>query len=103
MIERVVFAPEAESDVTESYRWYEAREPGLGEDFLRCVEASVLSIQRQPEMYPVAVDKFRHALIRRFPFEIFYESVRAQITIYAVFHCSQDPQKWRERLGVATE
>ena len=38
MIERVIYAPEAEQDVADAYGWYEAREPGLGEDFLRCVE-----------------------------------------------------------------
>jgi len=56
-------------------------------------------IQRHPEMYSVAVDEFRRAPIRRFPFEIFYESTVDSITIYSVFHCSQDPQKWRKRLG----
>jgi hypothetical protein len=46
MIERVIFTPEADHDIAESYNWYESREPGLGEDFLRCVEACLLTIQR---------------------------------------------------------
>ncbi len=46
MIERVIYTEEAENDVISHYNWYESREPGLGEDFLRCVEACVLSIQR---------------------------------------------------------
>ena len=99
MIERVIYRPEAEDDVVESYAWYESREPGLGEDFLRCVEACVLGIQRHPHLYPVAVDDFRRALVRRFPFEIFYEATEDCLTIYSVFHCSQDPEKWRSRLG----
>jgi plasmid stabilization system protein ParE len=99
MIERVVYTPEAENDVAESYDWYEGCEPGLGEDFLRCVEACVLGIQRHPQLYPVAVDEFRRALVRRFPFEIFYEADNERIIIYSIFHCSQDPQKWRSRLG----
>jgi hypothetical protein len=41
MIERVVFTPEADDDVVRAYGWYEEREPGLGEEFLRCVEACV--------------------------------------------------------------
>jgi plasmid stabilization system protein ParE len=98
MIERVIFTPEADDDVVESYRWYEDREPGLGEDFLRCVEVCILSIQRHPRMYPVAVDEFRRALLRRFPYEIFYEPTGDSIVIYSVFHCSQDPEKWRKRL-----
>jgi plasmid stabilization system protein ParE len=99
MIEHVVFTPEADDDIAEAYGWYEAREPGLGEDFLRCVEACVLVIQRHPEIFPVAVDEFRRALIRRFPFEIFYEQAGDAIHVYSIFHCSQDPQKWRKRLG----
>jgi len=73
MIERVIFTPDADDDVAGSYDWYESREPGLGEDFLRSVEACVRGIQRHPEMYPAAIDEFRRAPIRRFPFEIFYE------------------------------
>ena len=93
MIERVVFTEEAENDVVSHYAWYEDREPGLGEDFLRCVEACVLTIQRNPRLYPTVLDDFRRALVRRFPFEVFYEP-----TEQSVFHSSQDPQKWHNRL-----
>lgn len=99
MIERIIYAPEADDDVAEAYNWYESREPGLGEDFLRCVEVCLLVIQRHPHAFPLTVDEFRHAPIRRFPFEIFYEPTAEAIIVYAVFHGSQDPQKWRKRLG----
>jgi plasmid stabilization system protein ParE len=79
MIERVIYTEEAEVDVISHYNWYESREPGLGEDFLRCVEACVLSIQRNPRLYPFAVDDFRRALVRRFPFEVFYELIRIRL------------------------
>src|SRR6185437_8994305 len=81
MIEQVVYAPEADNDVVESYDWYEYREPGLGEDFLRCVEACVLGIQRHPQLYSVVLDEFRRSLVRRFPFEIFYEPTENCLTI----------------------
>jgi plasmid stabilization system protein ParE len=99
MIEHLLYTPEAEQDIADAYSWYEAREPGLGEEFLRCVEACVLTIQRHPYLYPLVVDEFRRALVRRFPFEIFYEPAEPSLIIYSVFHCSQDPQKWRSRLG----
>jgi plasmid stabilization system protein ParE len=50
MIDRVIFTPEAGDDVAGSYNWYENQEPGLGEDFLRSVEACVRGIQRHPEI-----------------------------------------------------
>jgi len=98
MIERVIYTPEADDDVAEAYNWYEGCEPGLGEDFLRCIEACVQTIQRHPQLYPIAIDKFRRALVRRFPFEVFYEVAGKSLIVYSVFHCSQDPQKWRDRL-----
>lgn len=98
MIERIVYAPEAAEDVAEAYAWYESREPGLGEDFLRALAACIATLQRHPLLYPEAVDEFRRALLRRFPYEIFYEATTNIIVIYSVFHCSQDPQKWRQRL-----
>ena len=56
-------------------------------------------MSRHPMLYRTAVDDFRRALNRRFPFEIFYELEDHNIVIYAVFHCSQDPGKWRKRLS----
>ena len=99
MADRVIYTPEAAQDVADAYRWYESRQPGLGEEFLRCVEACVQRIQRHPLIYPIAVDEFRRGLIRRFPFEIFYEPTDDSIVIYSVFNCAQDPAKWRKRLG----
>src|SRR4051812_39710945 len=63
MIDRIIYTSEADADVAEAYGWYESREPGLGEDFLRCVEACVLTVQRHPHLYSVAVDNFRRALV----------------------------------------
>jgi plasmid stabilization system protein ParE len=94
----VIYASEASVDIAEAYAWYEKREFGLGEEFLRSIAACVSLIKRHPFMYPLAVDEFRRALIRRFPFELFYEPSDDRVTIYAVFHCSQDPEKWRSRL-----
>jgi len=98
MIEQIIFTPEAEEDVVQSYGWYEEREPGLGEDFLRSVEACLDMVRRHPQLYPVAVDTFRRALVRRFPFEVFYEFTEDTLTVYSVFACAKDPQKWRKRL-----
>lgn len=67
--------------------------------FFAASKRALLTIQRHPQAFPVSVDEFRHAPIRRFPFEIFYEPTDDGIIVYSVFHCSQDPQKWRTRLG----
>ncbi len=98
MVDKLVLLPEALRDVCEAYAWYEERQVGLGEEFLRCVEARLLSIRRTPQLYAVAHENYRRALVRRFPYAIFYEHQQDEVTVYSVFHCSQDPNKWRKRL-----
>ena len=95
----LVLTPEAEQDVSEAYGWYESRRPGLGEDFLTCVDACIGAICRTPELHPIVHENYRRALVRRFPYAIFYELAGNTLTIYCVFHNSRDPQKWRERLA----
>jgi plasmid stabilization system protein ParE len=94
----LIIIPEAERDVAQGYGWYEDQEIGLGEEFLRCVDACIQSIRRNPAMYQVAHESYRRAVVRRFPYVVFYEYSDKEIVLYAVFHCSQNPKKWQKRL-----
>ena len=91
-------APEAELDIAEAYVWYESRRLGLGEEFLSSVDACIQRIRRQPAIYVRVHEEYRRALVRRFPYAVFFESTETDVTIYAVFHTSRDPAKWRQRL-----
>jgi plasmid stabilization system protein ParE len=99
MAAELILAPEAERDISEAYDWYEQRRSGLGEEFLSCVDACVQHICRSPGLYAKIHEEYRRALVRRFPYAIFYEYNSKTVTIYCVFHTSQNPGKWRERLS----
>ena len=100
MNEPPILLAEAKADVAEAYLWYEEQSLGLGLEFLRCVEAALLSIQRSPLIYPIVHESYRRALVRRFPFAVFFEFTRSRnrCIVYSVFHCSQEPEKWHGRL-----
>ena len=98
MAVELVIAPEAESDITEAYVWCEGRGAGPGEEFLSSVDACFERIRRQPMMYPIVHESYRRCLTRRFPYAVFYEDSEVNVMIYAVFHTSRDPGKWRQRL-----
>jgi plasmid stabilization system protein ParE len=98
MAAKLIIAPEAEQDVADAFGWYEGRRLGLGEEFLGCVDACIQAIRRAPEMHSVVHETYRRALVRRFPYAIFYEHAGETVTIYSVFHTSRDPDKWRQRL-----
>ena len=97
----LVLLPEANSDIEEAYLWHEEQSLGLGMEFLRCVETALTSIQRNPMIYRVIHGTYRRTLVRRFPFAVIFdlEEREDRCVVYSVFHCSQDPEKWRERLA----
>jgi plasmid stabilization system protein ParE len=94
----LVIAPEAEQDIAEAYSWYEMQRVGLGEEFLSSVDACVEAIRRMPGLHEVVHEQYRRALVRRFPYAVFYEHENDVVTVYCVFHTSRDPAKWRKRL-----
>src|SRR5438034_11548579 len=98
MAAELIIAPEAQQDLDEAYDWYEDRRAGLGEDFLSSVDACVQGICRMPMMYAVVHENYRRALVRRFPYAVFYEYVDDRVIVYCIFQTARDPDKWRERL-----
>jgi plasmid stabilization system protein ParE len=96
---KLIIAPEVEHDLAEAYAWYEQRRLGLGEEFLSCVDACIQSVCRLPELHATVHKEYRRALVRRFPYAVFYEYSEGTVTVYSVFHTARDPQKWRQRLS----
>jgi plasmid stabilization system protein ParE len=98
MSHRVVIRPAAESELSEAYQWYETQRQGLGSEFLLSVEAALALIQRNPELYPPIHKQIRRALIRRFPFGVFYVVDEDSIHVLAVFHGKRNPKQWQQRV-----
>jgi plasmid stabilization system protein ParE len=94
----LVFAAEVEQDIGEAYAWYEMRRPGLGEEFLSCVDACIQTLCRTPDLHAKVYEDYRRAIVRRFPYVIFFDRSGNLVTIYGVLHTSRNPDKWRERL-----
>jgi len=97
MKKEILIRPVAELEIAEAYRWYEERRDGLGNDFLLCMEESFEKIDRSPEQYPVVHREVRRALMRRFPYGIFYIHEKERIVVLSVFHGSRNPKDWMKR------
>ena len=93
----VVFRPQAEEEFAEAQAWYASRSPGLGQQFVTCVQATVETLRRVPEQFPRAEGEVRRALVRRFPYAVLYLVDLESIAVVAVFHTSRDPATWRGR------
>lgn len=93
----LVFRPEVREELTEAHRWYENQQLGLGDEFLDCVDEMLNRICRMPESYPVVHRDVRRAVIRRFPYAVYYRIVSSRVIVIAIFHGRRDPRFLRSR------
>lgn len=93
---KLILRQEAERDLVEAYKWYEEKVPGLGTDFLAVIERALESIQDNPARFPVIYRNVRRALMRRFPYGIFYFFEGEIIVVLGVMHTARNPAKWRK-------
>ncbi len=98
MIHQIIVRPEAEAEMIDAFDWYEDQVPGLGSDFLLCLDAVFSTIARLPQQYPRVHKVVRRALTRRFPYEVFFVEDGNRIVILSVFHATRNPKRWQERI-----
>jgi len=92
--------PAAEEDILSAARWYETCVPGLSTEFLRSVDESLLAFAERPEQYPVVHRDVRRALVRRFPYGVFFIASGETVRVIACMHIRRHPRTWRRRTGL---
>lgn len=93
----LVFRPEVREELEEAYNWYESQQPGLGDDFLGCVDEILNRICQIPESFPVVYRDVRRAVVRRFPYVVYYRIVSSRVVVTAIFHGRREPKVWQAR------
>jgi toxin ParE1/3/4 len=88
----------ASAELEKAVAYYERQRLGLGLDLQTEIEATVRRIQQNP--YAGGVYKnthFRHCIVRRFPYVVFYRELEDTIWIVAVAHGRRRPDYWSRR------
>ena len=94
----LIVRPDAEVDITDAALWYETQSQGLGSEFLRSVDACLADVARAPQRFPIVHRNLRRALLRRFPYGVFFVAIDDPIEVAACLHARRDPRQWSERL-----
>lgn len=96
---QIIVRPEAEQEVRQAFDWYQEQSAGLGFEFLRAIEVCLSGISRNPFAYIVAkVPNVRRALVRRFPYALFYLVDDEAIVVIAIFNVKRQPIDWTKRV-----
>jgi toxin ParE1/3/4 len=90
----IVLLPHAAFEMDAAFGWYENQREGLGTEYLRAVDAAFALIARQPGLHRVVRGRIRRAVLRRFPYGVFFVDTAETVTILAVLHIRRSDENW---------
>lgn len=88
---RVIFVPEAETDLGQAVRWYETQTPGCSVGLIRGVEQIVKWLTVEPYAFSRYHGRVRHARVKGFPYALFFVVEETNVTILAIMHLVRNP------------
>lgn len=93
---KIKILDEAEQDLLDGFRFYEAQDIGLGDYFLDSIFSDIDSLQLYGGIHAQQFG-YHRLLSKRFPFAIYYRVARKTVRIHAVLDCRRNPVRIEER------
>jgi plasmid stabilization system protein ParE len=90
--------PLAEEDIYQARSWYERQLPGLGDELLNAMEQCFERLAQSPLEFPAVHGEVRRALLRRFPYCIYFVPMDTEAVVLAVLHGRKNPQVLHRRM-----
>ena len=85
------------TSILKAFQWYEDEQAGLGLEFLDELRAVYTKIVDGPFQHPRLRSDIRRALLKRFPYAVFFSVENEVIVVLAVLHTARDPAEWQRR------
>jgi plasmid stabilization system protein ParE len=95
---QIRFLPEADADLAEARVWYGLQRDGLDVKLMRRIDETLRRISDAPRRFPLIYRRLIRAIVRQFPFAIFYDVTKNEIVVFAVFHSRRNPKQLTSRL-----
>ena len=94
----VLFRPAANQDLVEAVEWYESRQPGLGARFFEDLDHLLSRVEESPDQFPVVYRDTHRALLRRFPFAVFFRKFDDRTLVVAIADLRRRPRRRMQRV-----
>jgi len=97
MARQLVVQPQSELDIQAAAVWYEGQRTGLGERFLAELDHVFRRIVDNPQQFPRLETTVHRALLRHFPYGVYFLAEEESIQVLAVLHLHRHPEMWKSR------
>jgi hypothetical protein len=96
-----ILSPDAEAELDSAVRWYQRIDRNLGFRFRLETLATLRRIKIFPYQFPVIKSATRRAILKRFPYSIFFTLKKDGPFVIAVVHQRRSDTIWTDRIHVA--
>ncbi|QDG50970.1 type II toxin-antitoxin system RelE/ParE family toxin [Persicimonas caeni] len=93
----VKFDPRASRDLEAAVEWYDVHGDDLGDRFIDGLEELLDRLTSHPSLHAPVEGDVRRALIRQFPYAVYYLPKPNTIRVLAILHTSRRPDYWQSR------
>lgn len=87
----------AVDELREARDWYEQQGAGIGVRLVQAVDVVLLQLSENPQRFPTIYRDIRRALVRRFPYGVFFQDQPDHIRVIAIVHLHRHPDTWKRR------
>jgi plasmid stabilization system protein ParE len=87
----------AREEIEDAFEWYRSQSPTAALRFLLAVDEALAQVRERPETFPIAVGTLRRALLRRFPYAVYFKVYERTISVVGVIHGHRHPRTWLRR------
>ena len=95
----VRYKPAAAAEVANAIAWYAEPEIDQAASFVRELERTEAHLMSRPELYQRVEGDIRRAVLRRFPYALFYVIENDLVIVLACMHQHQRPRSREDLLG----
>lgn len=88
--------PSAQNDMTIAVSYYDLISTTLGDRFLQSLDQALDLLAENPYLFQIRYEETRIVFLRTFPFGIHYSIDQESVSILAVLHTRDNPEKWIE-------
>jgi plasmid stabilization system protein ParE len=93
----VIFTQAARTELISAQDWYKGEATGLGRRFRQAIDGLTERMSAYPRQFLTVFENVRRALLRRFPYSLFFVVEDDALIVIACFHASRDPSHWQKR------
>jgi plasmid stabilization system protein ParE len=98
MSRSICFTLAAESDPEQAANWYDGEQLAVGTEFLEVAYRTFDLIADHPQIFANVFQKTRQAILRRFPYAVYFVMESERIVVYPLIHSARDPSIWQSRI-----